>query len=44
MPAQLLSALPYAATIAVLVLISRNAASVRLHSPVSLGLPFRAEA
>ena len=43
-PAQFLSALPYAATIAVLVLISRNAASVRLHSPVSLGLPFRAEA
>jgi general nucleoside transport system permease protein len=40
-PAQLLSALPYAATIAVLVLISRNANSVRLHSPVSLGLPFR---
>ena len=43
-PAQFLSALPYAATIAVLVLISRNAASVRLHSPVSLGLPFRADA
>ncbi|MDB5730962.1 MAG: transporter permease [Variovorax sp.] len=43
-PAQLLSALPYAATIVVLVLISRNASSVRLHSPVSLGLPFRADA
>ena len=43
-PAQFLSALPYAATIAVLVLISRNAASVRLHSPVSLGRPFRADA
>lgn len=42
-PAQLLSALPYAATIAVLVLISRNAAAVRLHSPVSLGRPFRAD-
>jgi simple sugar transport system permease protein len=43
-PAQFLSALPYVATIAVLVLISRNAASVRLHSPVSLGRPFRADA
>ena len=43
-PAQFLSALPYVATIVVLVLISRNAASVRLHSPVSLGLPFRADA
>ena len=43
-PAEFLSALPYAATIAVLVLISRNAASVRLHSPVSLGQPFRADA
>ena len=43
-PAQFLSALPYVATIAVLVLISRNAAAVRLHSPVSLGLPFRADA
>jgi general nucleoside transport system permease protein len=42
-PAQWLSALPYAATIAVLVLISRDAASIRLHSPVSLGLPFRAD-
>ena len=43
-PAQLLTSLPYAATIVVLVLISRNAASVRLHSPVSLGLPYRADA
>ena len=43
-PAQFLSALPYVATIVVLVLISRNAASVRLHSPVSLGQPFRADA
>jgi ABC-type uncharacterized transport system permease subunit len=43
-PAQLLSALPYVATIAVLVLISRNATSVKLNSPVSLGVPFRADA
>jgi simple sugar transport system permease protein len=40
-PAQLLSALPYLATIVVLVLISRNLDSVRLHSPVSLGQPYR---
>ena len=43
LPAQLLSSLPYLATIVVLVLISRNAATVRLNSPVSLGLPFRAD-
>ena len=42
-PAQLLSALPYLATIAVLVLISRNASTIRLNAPVSLGLPFRAD-
>ena len=43
LPAQLLSSLPYAATIVVLVLISRNAATIRLNSPVSLRLPFRAD-
>ncbi len=41
-PAQLLSSLPYLATIFVLVLISRNVKTIRLNSPVSLGLPFRA--
>ena len=42
-PAQLLSALPYLATIVVLVLISRNAKMIRLNSPASLGKPFRKE-
>lgn len=42
-PAQLLSALPYAATIVVLVLISRDAAAIRRHSPQALGQPFRAD-
>ena len=41
LPVQLFAALPYLATIFVLVLISRNALSVRLHSPVSLGQPFK---
>jgi simple sugar transport system permease protein len=40
-PAQLLSALPYLATIGVLVLISRNPATIRLNSPASLGRAFR---
>ena len=40
-PSQLLSALPYAATIVVLVAISRNPAAIRLHSPASLGKPCR---
>lgn len=40
-PSQLLSALPYLATIVVLVLISRNAATIRLNAPVSLGRPYR---
>ncbi|MGE0802088.1 MAG: ABC transporter permease [Lautropia sp.] len=38
---QFLSALPYLATIAVLVLISRDAAAIRLNAPVSLGRPYR---
>lgn len=42
-PAQLLSALPYLATIVVLVLISRDPRLIRLHSPASLGRPFRAD-
>ncbi len=42
-PAQLLSALPYLATIAVLVIISRNAKMIRLNSPASLGQPFQKE-
>lgn len=40
-PTQLLSALPYLATIIVLVVISRNQALVRLNAPVSLGQPYR---
>jgi general nucleoside transport system permease protein len=40
-PSQFLSALPYLATILVLVLISRNVATIRLNSPVSLGRSYR---
>jgi simple sugar transport system permease protein len=43
-PAQFLSALPYLATIIVLVLISRNLRTIRLHSPASLGQPFLPDA
>lgn len=39
-PSQILSMLPYLATIAVLVLISRNAAWTRVNMPASLGKPF----
>lgn len=39
--AQLLSALPYLATIIVLVVISRNVNTIRLNSPVSLGRSYR---
>jgi len=39
-PSQLLSALPYLATIAVLVLISRDAQTIRVNAPASLGKPF----
>jgi general nucleoside transport system permease protein len=42
-PAQLLSALPYLATIVVLVIISRNTQMVRVNSPASLGKAFRAD-
>ena len=43
-PSQLLSALPYLATIIVLVIISRDQNTVRLNAPVSLGQAFRPEA
>lgn len=43
-PPQFMSSFPYLATIVVLVLISRNAKSIRLHSPASLGQTFYPEA
>ena len=43
-PSQFLSSLPYWATIVVLVLISRNPNTIRLHSPASLGQPYRPDA
>jgi general nucleoside transport system permease protein len=39
-PSQLLSMLPYIATIIVLVLISRNPKWIQLNMPASLGKPF----
>ena len=39
-PSQFLSALPYLATVLVLVIISRNRSTIRLNSPASLGQPF----
>jgi ABC-type uncharacterized transport system permease subunit len=39
-PSQLLSMLPYVATIVVLALISRNPAWIRVNMPASLGKPF----
>ncbi len=39
-PSQLLSMLPYIATIVVLVLISRNAGFIRANMPASIGKPF----
>lgn len=39
-PSQLLTALPYLATIVVLVLISRNPLWIRINMPASLGKPF----
>jgi len=39
-PSQFLSALPYAATIAVLVIISRNRILTRINTPACLGQPF----
>lgn len=43
LPSELMSALPYVVTIVVLVLISRNAALMRLNIPASLGKPFTAD-
>ena len=43
LPSELMSASPYIATIVVLVLISRDAALMRLNVPASLGKPFNAE-
>jgi simple sugar transport system permease protein len=40
MPSQLLSMLPYVATVLVLALISRNPTTIRLNAPASLGKPF----
>ena len=40
LPSQLLTALPYVATIVVLVLISRNPAWIRANMPASIGKPF----
>ena len=40
LPSQLLSALPYLVTIAVLVLIARNRRLTMLNTPSSLGRPF----
>jgi general nucleoside transport system permease protein len=39
-PSQFLSALPYAATVVVLVLISRNRRTTLINTPASLGKPF----
>ncbi|MCA8023608.1 ABC transporter permease [Burkholderia metallica] len=43
-PTQFLSMLPYAATIVVLVAISRNPVRIRVNAPASLGKPFVASA
>ncbi len=40
LPAQLLSSLPYIATIVVLVLISRDVNTIRLNAPASIGKTF----
>jgi simple sugar transport system permease protein len=40
LPSQLLSTLPYLATIVVLVLISRDLKTIRLHAPASLGMSY----
>jgi len=41
-PSQFLSMLPYVATIVVLAIISRDAVTIRLNAPASLGRPFHA--
>ena len=40
LPSQLLSMLPYLATIVVLVLISRDIKTIRLNAPASLGMSY----
>jgi simple sugar transport system permease protein len=40
LPSQLLSMLPYLATIVVLVLISRDPRTIRLNAPASLGMSY----
>jgi len=42
-PSQLLAMLPYLATIIVLAIISRDAATIRLNAPASLGKPYHPE-
>lgn len=42
-PSQFLAMLPYAATIIVLALVSRDATAIRLNAPASLGRPFHAD-
>ena len=39
-PSQLLSMLPYVATIVVLAIISRDATAIRMNAPASLGKPY----
>jgi general nucleoside transport system permease protein len=39
-PSQVLTMMPYLATIIVLVLISRNATFIRVNMPASIGKPF----
>ncbi len=43
-PSQILSMLPYLATVVVLVLISRNPNTIRINAPASLGKPFHSGA
>jgi ABC-type uncharacterized transport system permease subunit len=43
-PSQLLAMLPYLATIVVLTIISRDAATIRLNAPASLGKPYHPDA
>ncbi|MBU6484699.1 MAG: ABC transporter permease [Betaproteobacteria bacterium] len=42
-PSQLLAMLPYVATVVVLAIISRDATTIRLNAPASLGKPFHPE-
>jgi simple sugar transport system permease protein len=43
-PSQYLSMLPYVATVVVLALISRDAATIRMNAPASLGKPYHPDA